>query len=127
MSHSKGDVIFSLPPSVNSCWRNFKNRTILSKKYRQWREENNHIVKNGNKIEPFHWPVFVHIVVHPGKGWRKCDLDNRIKPILDQLRHCNYLKEDDTDHVYGVSISLGAMDKDFESYVSISFRYQEEE
>lgn len=128
MSHSKGNVIFSLPPSVNACWRTVKGRTILSKQYREWRAENNHIVKGYKKIEPFDWPVHVHIVVHPGKGWRKCDLDNRIKPILDQLQHCNYITDDNTDYVYGVSITLGYhAGEEFESYVEISFQRMEDE
>ena len=84
--------LFTLPPSANACWRNFKGRVILSEKYRQWREENLHHVDDQNKIEACLFPVDVLIMVYPGKNWRKSDLDNRIKPILDQLQHCGLIK-----------------------------------
>ena len=104
---SKGSIIFTLPPSANACWRQFKGRTILSAKYREWRKDNIHKANHGKEIESFPYPVVINITVRPGKGWRKCDLDNRIKPILDQMQHCGYLKDDNTDWVQGISICLG--------------------
>jgi Holliday junction resolvase RusA-like endonuclease len=124
------NIIFSLPPSVNSCWRNFKGRVILSEKYRQWRSENNHFGENSTKkIIPIKEPVDVLMVVRPGKGWRKCDLDNRIKPILDQLQHCGYILGDDTDCIKSIYIRLGdRADDDFHSYVEITISpYEKEE
>jgi len=130
MSYQMGKrtVIFELPPSANACWRQYKGRTILSAKYRAWREENKHLDNKGNPIVPFPFPVTICITVHPGKKWRRCDLDNRIKPILDQLQHCGYLVDDDTDWVHGVSIVLGDdAGEDFESYVEIEFHKVEKE
>ena len=92
----------------------------MSEKYRQWREENLHHLNGGKKIEPCLYPVDIVIVVYPGKGWRKSDLDNRIKPILDQLQHCGYLLGDDTDCVKSITIKLGEkLRNGDESYVSI--------
>ena len=114
-------IMFSLPPSANACWRNFHGRTILSKRYREWRSENMHYKSNGNRLDPRLNPVSVKIVIHPGKGWRKSDLDNRIKPILDQLQHCNYISGDDTDCVKSISIIIGdRLPVGEESYVSIT-------
>jgi len=113
-------ILFTLPPSANSCWRNYKGRVILSEKYRQWREENLHHVDDRNKIEPCLFPVDVLIMVYPGRNWRKSDLDNRIKPILDQLQHCGYLLGDDTDCVKSITIRLGQKLKNGDdSYVAI--------
>lgn len=113
-------ILFTLPPSANACWRTFKGRVILSEKYRQWREENLHHLNDTRKIEPSLFPVDIVIVVHPGKNWRKSDLDNRIKPILDQLQHCGYLLGDDTDCVKAITIKLGErLRNGDDSYVSI--------
>lgn len=79
-----------------------------------------HYQPNGKKIEPMLYPANVDITVHPGKGWRKSDLDNRIKPIMDQLQHCGYLAGDDTDCVRRISIQLGdRLPVGEESYVMI--------
>lgn len=111
-------ILFTLPPSANSCWRNVNGRTILSAKYRQWKLENMPIGSEGVFCPDY--PVNINIVVRPGKKWRKCDLDNRIKPILDQLKNCKYLKDDNCDYVKAISIKLGKKaDNDFESYVEI--------
>jgi crossover junction endodeoxyribonuclease RusA len=116
----KGSIIFTMPPSANACWRQFNGRTILSSKYREWRKNNIHKGNHGDDIEPFPFPVFIVITVRPGKGWRKCDLDNRIKPILDQMQHCGYLSDDNTDYVKGISIRLGDDAGDgMDSYVEI--------
>jgi len=59
-------------------------------------------------------------MVYPGKNWRKSDLDNRIKPILDQLQHCGYLLGDDTDCVKSITIKLCPKLKNGDdSYVAI--------
>jgi len=122
MPDSDSDIIiFSLPPSANACWRNFRGRTILSKKYREWRSKNMHYQSSGNKIEPKLYPVWIWIIIHPGKNWRKSDLDNRIKPILDQLQHCNYISGDDTDCVKAIAITIAdRLPAGQESFVSIT-------
>jgi crossover junction endodeoxyribonuclease RusA len=111
-------ILFTLPPSANSCWRNVNGRTILSAKYRAWKEENKPI--GTEKVFCPNYPVAITIIVRPGKKWRKCDLDNRVKPILDQLKNCKYLIDDNCDYVKSITIALGEkVSKDFESYVEI--------
>jgi crossover junction endodeoxyribonuclease RusA len=111
-------ILFTLPPSANSCWRSVNGRTILSAKYREWKEENKPIGKG--KVFCPNYPVAITIIVRPGKKWRKCDLDNRVKPILDQLTTCGYLTDDNCDYVKSITIALGEkVSKDFESYVEI--------
>jgi len=123
----RATVIFTLPPSVNACWRTFRGRVILSKQYREWRAENTHPPENQQPQNiPMPVPVAINIMVHPGKHWRNCDLDNRIKPLLDQLQHNHYIYGDDTKWVHSVCIHLGepaGLDDNgekFESYVSIN-------
>lgn len=114
------NIVFGLPPSVNACWRSVNGRTILSKAYRQWKADNLHGPKYGDKVSIAKWPCHVIISVHPGKGWRKCDLDNRIKPVLDQLKYCGYIQDDNTDHIHSVCVRLcDPAGDDMESYVSI--------
>jgi crossover junction endodeoxyribonuclease RusA len=111
-------ILFTLPPSANSCWRSVNGRTILSAKYREWKEENTPI--GTEKVFCPNYPVAITIIVRPGKKWRKCDLDNRVKPILDQLKNCGYLTDDNCDYVKSITIALGEkVSKDFESYVEI--------
>lgn len=113
-------IIFSLPPSANACWRSVKGRTILSEKYRKWKADNLHGPKYGDHNMKASWPCHVVISVFRGAGWRKSDLDNRIKPILDQLKTCEYITDDNTDYVHSVLIRLsGIAGEDMDSYVSV--------
>lgn len=114
------NIIFSIPPSVNSCWRSVRGRTILSKEYRKWKADNLHGPKCGDKITTLQKPCDVIINIHRGYNWRKCDIDNRIKPVLDQLKTCGYIVDDNSDHIHSVCIRLSTPAGDgMETYVSI--------
>lgn len=114
------NIIFTLPPSVNACWRSVRGRTILSKEYRQWKADNLHGPKYGDKITTIVKPCHVIINIHRGTGWRKSDIDNRIKPVLDQLKYCGYIVDDNSDYIHSVCIMLSTPAGDgMETYVSI--------
>lgn len=73
-------MILPLPPSVNSMWRSFKGRTILSKQGRAYKKACAAILAGQT---PTARPVRVQLSVYMAR--RGCDLDNRIKPTLDVL------------------------------------------
>lgn len=121
------NIIFSLPPSVNACWRSVRGRTILSKEYRKWKADNLHGPRYGDKITMLQKPCDVTINIHRGYNWRKCDIDNRIKPVLDQLKHCGYIADDNSDYIRSVCVRLSLPAGDgMESYVSIDLVPSEE-
>ena len=80
------------PPSVNTYWRMFKNRMILSKAGRQYRAnveaqfaESTHEAMTG--------PLQITIAIYPPDKRRR-DIDNVQKAILDSLGHCGVYEGD---------------------------------
>lgn len=82
-----------LPPTSNTMWRRVGNRTLLSKKYRQWKEEAAWAL-NASNPNPRRWfkPVMVDITCR--RPSLNCDIDNRIKPILDLLEATGLVSND---------------------------------
>jgi crossover junction endodeoxyribonuclease RusA len=92
---------FSLPfpPSMNTYWRNFRGRTIISKNGREFREAvikyviDNNIPKFGDK------KLKITLILRP-RDKRKIDIDNRIKAVLDALEHAGVFDDDfQVDHI----------------------------
>lgn len=78
------EVIFNLPypPSVNTIWRQFNGRTILSKQGREYRAA----VAQSIKAEPMQDRLHVILDVFPPDNRRR-DLDNVCKAVLDACTH----------------------------------------
>ena len=105
---------FSLPfpPSMNTYWRNFRGRTIISKQGREFREAviqfviDNNIPKFGDK------KLKLTLILRP-RDKRKIDIDNRIKAVLDALEHAGVFDNDfQVDHIEmirGTQISGGLL------------------
>jgi crossover junction endodeoxyribonuclease RusA len=92
---------FSLPypPSMNTYWRNFRGRTVISKNGREFREAviqfviDNNIPKFGDK------KLKLTLILRP-RDKRKIDIDNRIKAVLDALEHAGVFDDDfQVDHI----------------------------
>ena len=109
MQRNKGayTVRLPIPPSANSMWRNVNGRTLLSKKYRQWRGE----ARWGPDSK---WPAVAGLPVFEGpvsvditlkRPRKNADLDNRIKPILDVLEDAQIFEND--NQVAKLSIRWG--------------------
>lgn len=72
------------PPSVNTIWRAFKNRVILSKKGRDYYKRAAVILLEQGIKTPTPEPVSVRIRVYPPDRRRR-DLDNTLKAVLDAM------------------------------------------
>lgn len=71
------------PPSANGMWRKLNGRTIVSERYRMWREAAGKAL-SAQGPNPVFGPVRVAIALSP-PDTRRYDLDNRVKPILELL------------------------------------------
>lgn len=85
------------PPSVNSAWRTWRGRTILSKAVREFRQEVGArwlCYRNLNNAKGFgKSPVACNITVCPPDN-RKRDLDNILKALFDALQHARIIEDD---------------------------------
>ena len=94
-------VIFDLPlpPSMNTYWRNFRGRTILSKAGRQFKIDVSEsvIAQKVPKLGTQRLKVLIYL--HP-KDRRKIDLDNRLKSCIDALQDAGVFDDDEQiDHL----------------------------
>jgi crossover junction endodeoxyribonuclease RusA len=81
------------PPSVNTYWRNFNGRTIISAKGREYREVVVHNLSYDPDPEFFIGAVKVEITAYRPDN-RKRDLDNLLKAPLDALSHAGVWQDD---------------------------------
>lgn len=81
------------PPSVNTYWRMFANRMIISAKGREYRKAvaDQVMIQRGAK----HYAGQLRVVI---EAWRpdrrKRDLDNLLKAVLDSLTHAGVWCDD---------------------------------
>jgi crossover junction endodeoxyribonuclease RusA len=82
-----------LPPSMNTYWRNFRGRTILSKAARDYKQTVKEYVLL-NKT-PYFGNVRLQamITIFP-RDKRSIDLDNRIKGAFDALQDAGVFDDD---------------------------------
>lgn len=87
------------PPSMNTYWRHFRGRMVLSKAGRQFKIAvqdyiiDNNIPKFGDK------KLKVTMILRP-RDKRKVDIDNRIKAVLDSLEDAGVFDDDfQVDHL----------------------------
>ena len=94
-------VIFDLPlpPSMNTYWRNFRGRTILSKAGRQYKIDVAECVIDQKVPKLGTNRLKMLIYLHP-KDRRKIDLDNRLKSCIDALQDAGVFDDDEQiDHL----------------------------
>jgi len=82
------------PPTMNTIWRSYKGRNILSKPYRAWRElaavQIDHQMHGQTPITgPYHMVVEYD---RPDKRGR--DISNYIKALEDSLVLCRVIRDD---------------------------------
>jgi crossover junction endodeoxyribonuclease RusA len=106
-----------LPPSVNTYWRNFRGRTVLSKGGRDYKIAIQEYVTVNNLPKFGQERLKASITIFP-RDKRKQDLDNRLKSLLDSLQDAG-LYEDDSqfDKIY---ISRGIIKKGGGCTITIS-------
>jgi crossover junction endodeoxyribonuclease RusA len=87
------ELTLPFPPSVNTYWRNFQGRMLISKKGREYRKAvaDQVLIQKGAK----HYQGKVKLTI---EAWRpderKRDLDNLLKAPLDALTHAGVYMDD---------------------------------
>jgi crossover junction endodeoxyribonuclease RusA len=82
-----------LPPSVNTYWRNFRGRTVLSAGGRAYK------IEIQERIAAINAPKFgqerlgASITIFP-RDRRSIDLDNRLKALFDSLQDAGVFDDD---------------------------------
>lgn len=81
------------PPTVNTYWRSFEGRVLISKKGREYRKAvaDQVLIQRANK--QIDYAVKVEIKAYrPDR--RRRDLDNLLKAILDSMTHAGVMQDD---------------------------------
>ena len=95
----KFSINLPYPPSMNTMWRNFRGRTVLSKAGRQFRTDVQDLIIETNAPKFGASKLKITMILRP-RDKRKMDIDNRIKAALDALEHAGVFDDDfQVDHL----------------------------
>ena len=87
------EITLPWPPSVNTYWRNFDGRMIISARGREYRETVGDQMTLQKMVKHFRGQLKVEIeAFRPDK--RRRDLDNLLKATLDGLAHAGVYEDD---------------------------------
>jgi len=87
------EITLPWPPTVNSYWRNFNGRTIISAKGREYRKAVADQVLIQRAAKHIDHAVKVEIKAYrPDR--RRRDLDNILKALLDSMTHAGVMEDD---------------------------------
>ena len=81
------------PPSMNTYWRNFRGRTVLSKAGRLYKLAVAEYVAANNVPKYGESKLKITMILQP-KDKRRIDIDNRIKCVLDSLQEAGVFDDD---------------------------------
>lgn len=91
-------IEFPYPPTANTIWRRGKGRTYLNPKYKAWQAEANGMYQEQKAAKtigtPIQGPFEVHLTFSDKKRRKGSDLDNRVKPVLDQMQKLGVIEND---------------------------------
>ena len=91
------EITLPWPPSVNTYWRNFDGRMIISARGREYRAAVETQILRQRMQKHFDCPLRVTIEAHrPDK--RRRDLDNLLKATCDALCHAGVYEDDSQIH-----------------------------
>jgi crossover junction endodeoxyribonuclease RusA len=87
------EITLPWPPTVNTYWRNFNGRTIISAKGRDYRKAVADQVLIQRAAKHIDYAVKVEIECYrPDR--RRRDLDNLLKALLDSMTHAGVMQDD---------------------------------
>jgi len=111
------------PPSMNTYWRNFRGRTIISPQGRAFKAAVADYVVEYRVPKLGDQKLRISMVLFP-RDKRKIDIDNRIKAVLDALQDAGVFDDDfqvdELSIVRGKAIKGGAIRVIIEEITSIS-------
>lgn len=81
------------PPTTNKYYRHVGRVTKLSQDGRRYREAAMYLTD-----VQFDEPVSVQIALYPPKNFKRWDVDNRAKAVLDALEYAGILSDDSLVH-----------------------------
>ena len=100
------------PPSMNTYWRNFRGRTVISKAGREFKAAVADYVVEYRVPKLGESKLRISMVLFP-RDKRKIDIDNRIKSVLDALQDAGVFDDDfqvdELSIVRGKAIKGGAI------------------
>jgi crossover junction endodeoxyribonuclease RusA len=89
----KIEITLPWPPSVNTYWRNFNGRVLISAKGREYRKAVADQVWIQRAAKHIDYAVKVEIKAYrPDR--RRRDLDNLLKALLDSMTHAGVMEDD---------------------------------
>ena len=89
-----------LPPSMNTYWRNFRGRTVLSAGGREYKIAVQEYVATHNLPKFGQERLGATITIFP-RDKRAIDLDNRLKALFDSLQDAGLFDDDSQfDRIY---------------------------
>lgn len=89
-----------LPPSINTYWRNFRGRTVLSAGGREYKVAVQEYVSVKNLPKFGQKRLGASITIFP-RDKRSIDLDNRLKALFDSLQDAGVFDDDSQfDRIY---------------------------
>ena len=89
-----------LPPSMNTYWRNFRGRTVLSAGGREYKVAVQEYVSVKNPPKFGQERLGASITIFP-RDRRALDLDNRLKALFDSLQDAGVFDDDSQfDRIY---------------------------
>jgi crossover junction endodeoxyribonuclease RusA len=105
-------LLLPYPPSMNTYWRNFRGRTVLSKKGREYKVAVQEYVIEHDIPSVHDMRISVLLILRP-RDKRIIDIDNRIKAVLDSLEEAGvYLNDAQIDRleiIRGTQVKGGAI------------------
>lgn len=106
------------PPSVNGYWKPFRNRIIISKRGRDYRDSIDSLMSSlGLDGEQISNNLSLSITLNP-PTLRRYDIDNFNKSVFDALTHCGFWVDD--EQVVSLSIKKGSKVKGGNVEISIT-------
>lgn len=97
-------LVLPFPPSLNTYWRNFRGRMVLSEKGRAYKQAIAEYVSENNVPKYGEQKLKITMILQP-RDKRKIDIDNRIKCVLDSLQDAGVF--DDDFHVDELHVMRG--------------------
>src|ERR1051326_2237948 len=98
-------VEIPMPPSLNNCFPTSKSgHRYPSEDYKAWQESAGYALK-AQRPHSITVPCAVTLTMKEPK--HRCDLDNRIKPVLDLIVKHSVIPDDDSRFVRSITARFG--------------------